>query len=50
MRLTELNLRAAPVGSQARIPVGLKNLESYFEEQHAIPERSFTSQCDGDQS
>jgi 2,4-dienoyl-CoA reductase-like NADH-dependent reductase (Old Yellow Enzyme family) len=31
-------LRAAPEGSQARIPVDLKNLESCFEEQHAIPE------------
>jgi 2,4-dienoyl-CoA reductase-like NADH-dependent reductase (Old Yellow Enzyme family) len=32
-------LRAAPEGSQARTPVDLKNLESCFEEQHAIPER-----------
>src|SRR6266404_786356 len=32
-------LRAAPDGSQARVPVDLKNLESRFEEQHAIPER-----------
>jgi 2,4-dienoyl-CoA reductase-like NADH-dependent reductase (Old Yellow Enzyme family) len=32
-------LRAAPEGSQARIPVDLKNLESCFEEQHAVPER-----------
>ncbi len=32
-------LRAAPDGSQARVPVDLKNLESCFEEQHAIPER-----------
>jgi 2,4-dienoyl-CoA reductase-like NADH-dependent reductase (Old Yellow Enzyme family) len=32
-------LRAAPKGSQARVPVDLKNLESCFEEQHAIPER-----------
>jgi 2,4-dienoyl-CoA reductase-like NADH-dependent reductase (Old Yellow Enzyme family) len=32
-------LRAAPEGSQARAPVDLKNLESCFEEQHAIPER-----------
>jgi 2,4-dienoyl-CoA reductase-like NADH-dependent reductase (Old Yellow Enzyme family) len=32
-------LRAAPEGSQARIAVDLKNLESCFEEQHAIPER-----------
>src|ERR1700732_2727164 len=32
-------LRAAPAGSQARVPVDLKNLESCFEEQHAIPER-----------
>jgi 2,4-dienoyl-CoA reductase-like NADH-dependent reductase (Old Yellow Enzyme family) len=32
-------LRAAPEGSQARIPVDLENLESCFEEQHAIPER-----------
>ena len=32
-------LRAAPAGSQARVPVDLKNLESCFEEQHAVPER-----------
>jgi 2,4-dienoyl-CoA reductase-like NADH-dependent reductase (Old Yellow Enzyme family) len=32
-------LRAAPEGSQARVRVDLKNLESCFEEQHAIPER-----------
>jgi len=32
-------LRAAPEGSQARVAVDLKNLESSFEEQHAIPER-----------
>jgi 2,4-dienoyl-CoA reductase-like NADH-dependent reductase (Old Yellow Enzyme family) len=32
-------LRAAPESSQARVPVNLKNLESCFEEQHAIPER-----------
>ena len=32
-------LRAAPEGSQARVPVDPKNLESCFEEQHAIPER-----------
>jgi 2,4-dienoyl-CoA reductase-like NADH-dependent reductase (Old Yellow Enzyme family) len=32
-------LRAAPRGAQARVPVNLKNLESCFEEQHAIPER-----------
>jgi 2,4-dienoyl-CoA reductase-like NADH-dependent reductase (Old Yellow Enzyme family) len=32
-------LRAAPDGSQARVPVDLRNLESCFEEQHAIPER-----------
>ena len=32
-------LRAAPEGSQARVPVDLKNLESCFKEQHAIPER-----------
>lgn len=32
-------LRAAPEGSQARVPVDLKNLESCFEEQHAIPGR-----------
>jgi 2,4-dienoyl-CoA reductase-like NADH-dependent reductase (Old Yellow Enzyme family) len=31
-------LRAAPEGAQARVPVDLKNLESCFEEQHAIPE------------
>jgi 2,4-dienoyl-CoA reductase-like NADH-dependent reductase (Old Yellow Enzyme family) len=30
-------LRAAPEGSQARIPVDLKNLESCFEEQYAVP-------------
>jgi len=30
-------LRAAPRGAQARIPVDLKNLESCFEEQHAVP-------------
>jgi 2,4-dienoyl-CoA reductase-like NADH-dependent reductase (Old Yellow Enzyme family) len=32
-------LRAAPEGSQVRVSVVLKNLESCFEEQHAIPER-----------
>jgi 2,4-dienoyl-CoA reductase-like NADH-dependent reductase (Old Yellow Enzyme family) len=32
-------LRAAPEGSQIRVAVDLKNLESCFEEQHAIPER-----------
>ena len=32
-------LRAAPKGAQARVPVNLMNLESCFEEQHAIPER-----------
>jgi 2,4-dienoyl-CoA reductase-like NADH-dependent reductase (Old Yellow Enzyme family) len=32
-------LRAAPEGSQARVPVDLKNLESCFAEQHAVPER-----------
>ena len=32
-------LRAAPEGSQARVAVDLKNLESCFEEQHAIPAR-----------
>jgi 2,4-dienoyl-CoA reductase-like NADH-dependent reductase (Old Yellow Enzyme family) len=32
-------LRAAPESSQARVAVDLKNLESCFEEQHAIPER-----------
>ncbi len=31
-------LRAAPEGSHARVPVDLKNLESCFQEQHAIPE------------
>ena len=31
--------RTAPEGSQGRAPVDLKNLESCFEEQHAIPER-----------
>ena len=30
-------LRAAPEGSQSRVPIDLKNLESCFEEQHAIP-------------
>jgi 2,4-dienoyl-CoA reductase-like NADH-dependent reductase (Old Yellow Enzyme family) len=32
-------LRAAPEGSQPRVAVDLKNLESCFEEQHAVPER-----------
>jgi 2,4-dienoyl-CoA reductase-like NADH-dependent reductase (Old Yellow Enzyme family) len=32
-------LRAAPEGSQSRVPIDLKNLESCFEEQHAIPKR-----------
>jgi 2,4-dienoyl-CoA reductase-like NADH-dependent reductase (Old Yellow Enzyme family) len=32
-------LRAAPEGSQPRVPVDLKNLEACFEEQHAVPER-----------
>jgi 2,4-dienoyl-CoA reductase-like NADH-dependent reductase (Old Yellow Enzyme family) len=32
-------LRAAPKGAEARVPVDLKNLESCFEEQHAVPER-----------
>jgi 2,4-dienoyl-CoA reductase-like NADH-dependent reductase (Old Yellow Enzyme family) len=32
-------LRAAPEGSQSRVAVDLKSLESCFEEQHAIPER-----------
>ena len=32
-------LRAAPEGSQARVAVDLKNRESCFEEQHAIPAR-----------
>ncbi len=32
-------LRAAPEGSQARVPVDLKNLKSCFEEQHAVPDR-----------
>ncbi len=32
-------IRAAPEGSQARVAVDLKNLESCFEEQHAIPAR-----------
>ena len=30
-------LRAAPEGSQSRVPTDLKNLEPCFEEQHAIP-------------
>jgi 2,4-dienoyl-CoA reductase-like NADH-dependent reductase (Old Yellow Enzyme family) len=32
-------LRAAPEGSQSRVPIDLKNLESCFEEQHVIPKR-----------
>jgi 2,4-dienoyl-CoA reductase-like NADH-dependent reductase (Old Yellow Enzyme family) len=32
-------LRAAPEGSQSRVPIDLKNLESCFEKQHAIPKR-----------
>ena len=32
-------LRAGTEGSQARVAIGLKNLDSCFEEQHAIPER-----------
>ena len=32
-------LRAAPEGSQPRVAIDLKNLESCFEEQHAIPKR-----------
>jgi len=32
-------LRAAPEGAQARVAVDLKNLESCFAEQHAVPER-----------
>ena len=36
-------LRAAPKGAQARVPVNLKNLESCFEEQHAVPERRKSS-------
>jgi 2,4-dienoyl-CoA reductase-like NADH-dependent reductase (Old Yellow Enzyme family) len=32
-------LRAAPEGSQSRVAVDLKSLESCFKEQHAIPER-----------
>jgi 2,4-dienoyl-CoA reductase-like NADH-dependent reductase (Old Yellow Enzyme family) len=32
-------LRAAPEGSQPRVPVDLKHLEACFEEQHAIPKR-----------
>lgn len=36
-------LRAAPKGAQARVPINLKNLESCFEEQHAIPERRNSS-------
>lgn len=31
--------RAAPEGSRSRVPVDLKNFESCFEEQRAIPER-----------
>jgi 2,4-dienoyl-CoA reductase-like NADH-dependent reductase (Old Yellow Enzyme family) len=37
-------LRAAPKGAQARVPVNLKNLESCFEEQHAVPERRKSSE------
>jgi len=33
------DLRAAREGSQPRVPMDLKDLESCFEEQHAIPER-----------
>ena len=33
-------LRAAPEGAQARVPVDPKNLESCFEEQHAVPLQS----------
>jgi 2,4-dienoyl-CoA reductase-like NADH-dependent reductase (Old Yellow Enzyme family) len=36
-------LRAASKGAQARVPINLKNLESCFEEQHAIPERRNSS-------
>ena len=32
-------VRAAPEGTRARTPADLKNLESCFEEQHAIPKR-----------
>ena len=32
-------LRAGPEGSQSRVAIDLKNLESCFEEHHAIPER-----------
>jgi len=32
-------LRAAPEGSHSRVPIDLRNLESCFEEQHAIPKR-----------
>ena len=32
-------LRAAPAGSEARVPTDLENLKSCFEEQHAIPNR-----------
>jgi 2,4-dienoyl-CoA reductase-like NADH-dependent reductase (Old Yellow Enzyme family) len=32
-------LRAAPEGSQARVPVDLKSMESCFEEQHSVPVR-----------
>jgi len=32
-------LRAAPEGSHSRVPIDPKNLESCFEEQHAIPKR-----------
>ena len=32
-------LRAAPEGSRSRVATDLKDLESCFEEQHAIPQR-----------
>ena len=35
-------LRAAPEGSQTRVALDLKEMESCFEEQHAIPERGKT--------
>jgi 2,4-dienoyl-CoA reductase-like NADH-dependent reductase (Old Yellow Enzyme family) len=36
-------LRAAPKGAQARVPVNLEKLQSCFEEQHAIPERTISN-------
>lgn len=40
-------LRAAPEGSQSRVAIDLKNLESCFEKQHAIPERRLSAHTGG---